>query len=100
VWSTELINKITTSSIITVALYAKVITQAVTTRTTTIINTESMMFRVSNIIIIIIIIITITNGYCFIGLASCTLRDRRGTASIQGDFRGLLLPLPNDQWRS
>jgi hypothetical protein len=97
VWSTELINKITTSSIITVALYAKVITQAVTTRTTTIINTESMMFRVSNIIIIII---TITNGYCFIGLASCTLRDRRGTASIQGDFRGLLLPLPNDQWRS
>ena len=106
-WSTESrYYKITISSIITVTLYIKVIIQVITTRIIIIINTEFMMLMVSNITInIITIIITIIintttiTGYCFTVLASCTLRDRQGTASIQGDFRGLLLPLTNDQWR-
>ena len=104
-WSTESrYYKITISSIITVTLYIKVIIQAITTRIIIIINTEFMMLMVNNIttnIITIIIIINTTTitGYCFTGLASCALRDRQGTASIQGDFRGLLLPLTNDQWR-
>ena len=104
-WSTESrYYKITISSIITVTLYIKVIIQAITTRIIIIINTEFMMLVVSNITINIITIIIIINtttitGYCFTVLASCTLRDRQGTASIQGDFRGLLLPLTNDQWR-
>jgi hypothetical protein len=95
-WSTESrYYKITISSIITVTLYIKVIIQAITTRIIIIINTEFMMLMVSNIAINTI---TIT-GYCFTGLASCALRDRQGTASIQGDFRGLLLPLTNDKRR-
>ena len=104
-WSTESrYYKITISSIITVTLYIKVIIQAITTRIIIIINTEFMMLMVNNITINIITIIIIINtttitGYCFTVLASCTLRDRQGTASIQGDSRGLLLPLTNDQWR-
>ena len=103
-WSTESrYYKITISSIITVTLYIKVIIQAITTRIIIIINTEFMLMVnniTTNIITIIIIINTTTiTGYCFTVLASCTLRDRQGTASIQGDFRGLLLPLTNDQWR-
>ena len=99
-WSTESrYYKITISSIITVTLYIKVIIQAITTRIIIIINTEFMMLMVNNITIIIIINTTTITGYCFTVLASCTLRDRQGTASIQGDFRGLLLPLTNDQWR-
>ena len=76
----------------------------ITTRIITIINTGFMVLMVSDITIIssIISAINITTtitGYCFTGLASFTLRDRQDTASIQGDFRGLSLPLTNDERR-
>ncbi len=100
--------KITTNGIITVMLYIKVTTQVITTRTIIMTNAKFTVATVSNVIIgsivitttttTIISIITITS-YCFTGLASCTLRDRQDTASIQGDLRGLPLPLTNDERR-
>ena len=97
--------KITTSGIITVMLYIKVTIQVITTRTIIMINAKFTVATVSNTIISGIIItatttinITTITGYCFTGLASCTLRDRQGTASIQGNSRSLFLPLANDEW--
>jgi L-asparagine transporter-like permease len=99
--------KITTNGIITVMLYIKVTTQVITTRTIIMTNAKFTVATVSNVIIgsivittttTIISIITITS-YCFTGLASCTLRDRQDTASIQGDFRCLPFPLTNDERR-